>query len=101
MSSPSNILHFYRYPGFCGPNQAKIQTSIKKQFPIVSSVETEFCFNVELESGKGGQTNAELSPPERETLMWLLRETFEPDMTREGKSYLDESKEKGMYTLTP
>ena len=101
MSSPANILHFYRYPGFCGPNQAKIETSIKKNFPIVSSVETEFCFNVELAASKsnGTQTQAELSPKDRDTLLWLLRETFEPDMTREGKSYLDESKAKGMYNF--
>jgi hypothetical protein len=44
----SSVLHFFRYPGFCEPNVKKLNLNIKKALPIVDSIDTEFCFNIQL-----------------------------------------------------
>lgn len=52
------VLHYFRYPGFCEPNVKKINLNLKKALPFIEEVETEFCFNV--------QPTAELSSQETE-----------------------------------
>jgi len=56
--------------------------------PIVESVETESCFNVQLVNNNG--TAAALTTEERSRLEWLLAETFEPSALRlEQSSFSD------------
>ena len=59
------------------------------QQPIVQSVETESCFNVQLVVNKNG-TAAALTTEERSRLEWLLAETFAPSALRlEQSSFSD------------
>ncbi|MCG6954956.1 MAG: phosphoribosylformylglycinamidine synthase, partial [Gemmatimonadetes bacterium] len=67
-----SLLHLYRTPGL-SPSQT--HRLLEKAKTILDSpltgLRTEACFNVQL--------SEPLTPEERETLVWLLSETFEPD----------------------
>ena len=64
---PMPIIHLYRKPALT----PRKEEALKGRFPSISSVESEFCYNVGL--------NEPLTVAELDALKWLLRETFEPE----------------------
>ena len=70
------IHHYYRKtepPHSLLPSIKEELKTQKVDDQLVQAVETESCFNVQLEAG----TDA-LSPEQMDKLLWLLAETFEP-----------------------
>ncbi|UCF37020.1 MAG: phosphoribosylformylglycinamidine synthase [Acidobacteriota bacterium] len=66
-----NLLHYYRTPGFSAEErQHLLHRSQRSVTRSIASIETEYCFNVEL--------SGPLSDSEEQLLQWLLAETFEP-----------------------
>ncbi len=77
------VMRWYRRPGVLTHHVKEVVNKSKEQLPAagVSSMETEHCYNIEIEGGI-------LSEKEKETLEWLLKETYEPEATRE-KTWLN------------
>ncbi|GBF90353.1 hypothetical protein Rsub_02459 [Raphidocelis subcapitata] len=74
-SSPGGVVQLYRYPGLAESAAATLLRKARaKACDAVASVDGEVCFNVQL--------TEPLSAKEAETLAWLLRETFEPELLR-------------------
>lgn len=67
----------YRHPGLtesaCSSLLRSVQRLVSKD---IQSIDTEFCFNMKIEG--------ELTSEEKESLYWLLRETFIPDGLKES-----------------
>ncbi|KAI7838801.1 hypothetical protein COHA_007416 [Chlorella ohadii] len=67
------VVQLYRYPGL---TQSKAKTLLRKAQEKASSkitgIDGELCYNI--------STTAPLTAAEAETLSWLLRETFEPEL---------------------
>jgi phosphoribosylformylglycinamidine synthase len=77
------FLHIYRTPG-TDSQFLRHKLSQRYQFgQRIAAIETEFCFNVELERP--------LTTIEKEKLLWILTETFEPESVRENEPFLDNS----------
>ncbi|KAG8461087.1 hypothetical protein KFE25_003656 [Diacronema lutheri] len=76
-SSAPSLLHYYRKPALSHAATASLLRKAKaiRGLGSIKSIETEFCFNVELKKP--------LTAEERTTLVWLLAETFEPEFTAE------------------
>lgn len=75
----STLLHIYRWPGEAeGSVLRKVQASL----PNVLAVRTEYCFNVEVKGPQG------LPEDQKEKLLWLFTETFEPENVSESGSFL-------------
>jgi phosphoribosylformylglycinamidine synthase len=67
-----SLLHYYRAPGLSeARTNALLVTARKRVSHDIEDISTEYCFNVEAQG--------DLTAAERDTLGWLLRETFEPD----------------------
>ncbi|KIY97626.1 phosphoribosylformylglycinamidinesynthase, partial [Monoraphidium neglectum] len=67
------VVQLYRYPGLStSAATTLLHKAQAKASDIITSVDGEVCFNVQL--------SAPLTPKEAETLAWLLRETFEPEL---------------------
>ena len=73
MSTVQNIwdevLHFFRIPGGQSPRAQDIG-----KIPSIVSVQT--CFNVEV-------IDVSLSEADRDKLLWMFTETFEPENTKD------------------
>eukprot|EP00501_MAST-03F_sp_TOSAG23-6_P000749 GSMAST32.ASY1.ANO1.777.1 assembled CDS len=70
---PKKVIHYYRKPGFTAPHNAATLRRLQRNVSSsISSIDTEFCFNIEITS--------ELTVKEVGILEWILRETYEPDM---------------------
>lgn len=71
--SGHEVVQLYRYPGL---TQSKARTLLRKAqdkaSPKISGIDGELCYNIE--------TSAPLTAKEAETLSWLLRETYEPEL---------------------
>jgi phosphoribosylformylglycinamidine synthase len=67
----SVILHFYKSPG----DEATLQLlkRLQERYPFIDQLLTEDCFNVEIKNMN------QFESTEREKLIWLLSETFQPD----------------------
>ena len=66
-----NLLHFYRIPALSPALEKRLLEAVLREIsPDVSSIETEFCFNIEV--------NEPLSKDDFSILGWLLSETFNP-----------------------
>lgn len=67
----------YRHPGLtdsaCSSLLRSVERMVSKE---IQSIDTEFCFNMKIEG--------ELTGEEKESLSWLLRETFIPDGLKES-----------------
>lgn len=74
------MLHIYRIPGSL---PQKVLRKVNTLIPTIENVETEYCFNVELLSSSEG-----IPVIEKDKLLWLLSETFQPQLCREGSSFL-------------
>lgn len=73
------LLHIYRYPGSISNS---LLNKIQSSFSSITSIETEYCFNVE--------ALGESIPVEQyQKLLWLFTETFEPEGVREEKAFLE------------
>eukprot|EP01041_Mallomonas_annulata_P005254 gene5254-10510_t len=68
-----------------GGLEAHLLRKIKTILPTLSDIQSEYCFNVEV------TTEAPLTPIEKEKLMWLFAETFEPENTGESTFLSSES----------
>eukprot|EP00238_Polyblepharides_amylifera_P004266 CAMPEP_0196596182 /NCGR_PEP_ID=MMETSP1081-20130531/84635_1 /TAXON_ID=36882 /ORGANISM="Pyramimonas amylifera, Strain CCMP720" /LENGTH=1408 /DNA_ID=CAMNT_0041921059 /DNA_START=152 /DNA_END=4378 /DNA_ORIENTATION=+ len=69
---PAGVAQWYRTPAL-GPTA--VETLLKKVqavLPEVTGIQTEQCFNVQLDQ--------ELSTDQKATLEWLVRETYEPEL---------------------
>lgn len=66
----SRVIHYYRIPGESSENLLKKNDDYFKTLEI-ESVETEYCFNVELQKP--------LEEEEKSKLIWILTETFQPE----------------------
>jgi phosphoribosylformylglycinamidine synthase len=67
-----SLLHFFRTPGLSPSRTQQLQDKAGDVLETpLSGLQTEACFNIEVE--------APLTPKEEETLGWLLAETFEPE----------------------
>ena len=82
------MLHFFRIPG--GQSEHKILQLVQDKIPSIVSVQTESCFNVEV-------INGGLSEVDRDKLLWLFTETFEPENTKDH-SYLSLSETAKSYS---
>jgi phosphoribosylformylglycinamidine synthase len=75
------FVHIYRTPGvdptFIANKLAQKNSTLVEK---ITAFGTEYCYNVELEKP--------LSPEEKEKMLWILSETFEPQNTREERSWL-------------
>ncbi|KAK9814223.1 hypothetical protein WJX72_002529 [[Myrmecia] bisecta] len=73
LQSRKDVIQLYRYPGLSKSKAATLtRKAQKKVSPNLLSIDAEQCYNVALSSP--------LTAQEAETLAWLLRETFEPDL---------------------
>ncbi|EFN52340.1 hypothetical protein CHLNCDRAFT_139160 [Chlorella variabilis] len=76
----AGIVQLYRYPGL---TQSKAKTLLRKAqdkaSPSITAIDGELCYNIAL--------TAPLTPAEAETLAWLLRETFEPELLTGGTEF--------------
>ena len=68
------MLHFFRIPG--SQSEHKILQLTQGKIPSIVSVQSESCFNVEVVEGN-------LSETDRDKLLWLFTETFEPENTKD------------------
>jgi len=59
LKTDTDVLHFFRAPGYAEPNIKKLNFKIKAALPEVEAVETEFCFNVQLSSTSNPLTEQE------------------------------------------
>lgn len=73
------MIHIFRTPGPDG--LALVRRCHEKGLASIESIESEYCFNVD--AGAAG-----LYAEEKAKLLWLFTETFEPEQTREGASFL-------------
>jgi len=76
-----DVVHSFRAPGLSPSRTASLLAAARERVtPAIQAIETELCFNVELEPplGETGET----------VLRWLLAETFEPEHFGE-RSFLD------------
>jgi len=65
------LLHHYRTPSLSAYQTAHLLSTAKQIVsPAITGIETEFCFNLAVES--------QLTKDEMRLLRWLLAETFEP-----------------------
>ncbi|PSC73466.1 putative phosphoribosylformylglycinamidine chloroplastic mitochondrial [Micractinium conductrix] len=75
-----SVVQLYRYPGLTA---SKAKTLLRKAQDKASSkivgVDGELCYNI--------STTAPLTAEESETLAWLLRETFEPELLTGGTEF--------------
>ena len=67
----SNVLHLYRTPAFSESSTLNLLNKSKVYIPSLITLSTEFCFNVEISEN--------LNQNEYNNLIWLLRETFQPE----------------------
>lgn len=79
-----SLLHFYRIP--CPISSQKI-SHIKSVLPSIIEVEAEYCFNVEVSLQK------EITQDEKEKLLWLFTETYEPEKTSDKSFFLNETRQ--------
>jgi phosphoribosylformylglycinamidine synthase len=80
-----NLLHFYRVPALTAARRDELLSLVRiKVSPKIDAIETEYCYNIEVEET--------LSPDEMSTLRWLLSETFEPELFSD-RSFLIQSTE--------
>jgi phosphoribosylformylglycinamidine synthase len=67
-----SLLHYYRRPALPEAVRASLlQRAREIVSPAVSDIDSEYCFNI--------QVDGELTPGEQGRLTWLLSETFEPE----------------------
>jgi phosphoribosylformylglycinamidine synthase len=67
-----SLLHLYRTPGLSPAQTHQLLEKAKDVLDApLTDLRTEACYNVQL--------SEPLTPEERETLVWLLSETFDPD----------------------
>jgi phosphoribosylformylglycinamidine synthase len=73
LASKADVIQLYRYPGLSSSAaQTLLRKAKAKVTDAITSIDGEACYNIGL--------SAQLSPKEAETLAWLLRETFEPEL---------------------
>ncbi len=76
-----HVIHFFRYPGLTPGQTASLVKRVRRDVITgLAGIETETCFNIELDR--------ELTPEETAMLRWLLSETFDPGGLR-SSSFLD------------
>ncbi|GLC44010.1 hypothetical protein PLESTB_000219600 [Pleodorina starrii] len=72
-AKPAQVMQLYRYPGL---SESTVNTLLRKTHEKVTTaitkIDGEQCYNISLTQS--------LSTAESETLAWLLRETFEPEL---------------------
>ncbi len=72
-------MHIYRIPG---ANATSVQVNASQLIKKIQLIETEYCFNIEVSENKS------LSENQKEKLLWILTETFEPDNVSIERSFL-------------
>lgn len=73
-----SLLHFYRRPCLTEAQAKSLLARAQTETGLVlSAVESEYCFNVELDPAAGGSKGV-LESGELKVLSYLLRETYEP-----------------------
>nr|QKY14978.1 phosphoribosylformylglycinamidine synthase (PURL) [Polytomella parva] len=73
LASKSGVIQLYRYPGLAHSAASTLLRKVnEKVTDAIVAIDGEQCFNV--------STTATLSTKESESLAWLLRETFEPEL---------------------
>ena len=66
------VIHYFRSPGFSPEHIRALLDRVRREIsPAIEAIETEYCFNVEVDSA--------LEEAEDRLLRWLLAETFEPE----------------------
>ncbi|MEJ2144420.1 MAG: phosphoribosylformylglycinamidine synthase [Acidobacteriota bacterium] len=66
------VIHYFRSPGFSPEHIRALLDRVRREIsPEIEAIETEYCFNVEIDSA--------LEEAEDRLLRWLLAETFEPE----------------------
>jgi phosphoribosylformylglycinamidine synthase len=67
-----SLMHLFRAPGLSAAQRRTLLAAAQRQVsPQISSIDTEFCFNIDAADS--------LNPEELRVLTWLLSETFEPE----------------------
>ena len=109
-----SVVQLYRYPGI-SPSKAKtlLRTTQRKVSDKIVAIDGEICFNIELTAPLNDQASREPAETrsrfcvgvalnrsssdrfsreqEASTLAWLLRETFEPELTTSGSKLATEA----------
>lgn len=72
-STGNGVVQLYRYPGLT-PSKAKtlLRKAKDKASSSITGIDGELCYNV--------ATSSPLTAEEAETLAWLMRETYEPEL---------------------
>jgi phosphoribosylformylglycinamidine synthase len=70
------LLHFYRTPALSEPAKIALLSRLRQKGIGLEGIDTEYCFNIGL--------TEPLTADELGVLVWLLRETFEPEMFGEA-----------------
>jgi phosphoribosylformylglycinamidine synthase len=86
------LLHFFRRPALSDYKQSVLLNEIKKYLSDTIDIESEYCFNIEIDSP--------LNSNEKETLRWLFSETFEPENFSD-KSFLEYSENSLIIEVGP
>jgi phosphoribosylformylglycinamidine synthase len=86
------LLHFFRRPALSDYKQSVLLNEIKKYLSDIIDIESEYCFNIEIDSP--------LNSNEKETLRWLFSETFEPENFSD-KSFLEYSENSLIIEVGP
>lgn len=60
LKTDGSVLHYFRAPGFAEPMVKKLNLNLTKALPVIESVETEFCFNVDLAGGALSEQETEV-----------------------------------------
>jgi hypothetical protein len=68
------MLHFYRKEN----SNSFLINKLKSKYSFINDVSFEYCFNVELKK------DSSFTFEEKEKLIWLFAETFEPELTTES-----------------
>src|SRR3989338_11131669 len=68
----NSLLHFYRTPALLENKRNQLLKTVREKLsPDIDTIETEFCFNIDV--------SEPLTDKELNILRWLLSETFEPE----------------------
>lgn len=90
------MLHVYRIPGVPA---AAVLSKASQRVNKIKSIETEYCFNAEITD------KSKFSEEQKEKLLWIFTETFEPENVAEEKSFLrvtnDQSTSQYLFEVGP
>lgn len=76
------VIHLYRLPVLSDSNKDDLLASVRKSVSNALTVEFEYCYNIEIIATSSDATIPSSLPIDQyKKLIWLISETFEPELT--------------------